>query len=172
MARVKGFILYKIYYENSLVYLGRTKQALQDRIRGHFFKKPMHRSIDINLVTKIEYAEFSTEADMYLYEIYYINTLKPPLNVDDKARDGITVTLPDVEFREFTTKLWDGWKEEINKQNANRQNKWDRHYDLSEELRILRSRHRMGEISESEFVARYDSISEENEELRKYLYGR
>lgn len=70
MSKIQGFILYRIWYGDVLVYLGRTKQPLQSRIHGHLFKKPMHRSISINLVTKIEYAEFRTEADMNLYEIY------------------------------------------------------------------------------------------------------
>ena len=73
----------------------------------------MHRSISINLVTKIEYAEFSTEADMNLYEIYFINLWKPPLNIDDKCKDNLTVSLPDVEWKTFTTHLWDKWKNEI-----------------------------------------------------------
>lgn len=44
--------LYKIYYDDVLVYLGRTKQPLQTRLRGHFFKKPMHRVIDIQQVSR------------------------------------------------------------------------------------------------------------------------
>ena len=79
--------LYKIYYENGtdnvLVYLGRTNQKLKNRLRCHFFKKPIVRVLDLKQVSKIEYAEFYTEADMFLYEIYYINKFKPPLNVDD-----------------------------------------------------------------------------------------
>ena len=63
----KNFVLYRIYYGENIVYIGRTKQPLQDRIRGHMFKKPMQRSISIDNVSKIEYAEFQTEADMNLY---------------------------------------------------------------------------------------------------------
>ena len=113
MSKIQGFILYRIWYGDVLVYLGRTKQPLQSRIHGHLFKKPMQRSISINLVTKIEYAEFQTEADMNLYEIYFINLWKPPLNIDDKCKDELTVHLPDVEWQIFTTPLWDKWKREI-----------------------------------------------------------
>jgi hypothetical protein len=113
----KTYTLYKIYYDDNLVYLGRTKQPLQDRIRGHLFKKPMHKVIDINLVSKIEYAEFKTEADMYLYEIYFINKYKPAFNCDDKAKDKLTVELPDVEFKIFTTPLWGKWQNEIKKKD-------------------------------------------------------
>ena len=113
MSKIQGFRLYRIWYGDVLVYLGRTKQPLQSRIHGHLFKKPMQRSISINLVTKIEYAEFQTEADMNLYEIYFINLWKPPLNIDDKCKDELTVHLPDVEWQIFTTPLWDKWKREI-----------------------------------------------------------
>ena len=65
------------------------------------FKKRLHKAIDIFSVTRIESAQFQTCADMYLYEIYYINTLHPMLNRDDAAPDELTVTLPEVPFIEF-----------------------------------------------------------------------
>ncbi|WP_394910524.1 hypothetical protein [uncultured Robinsoniella sp.] len=113
MASPQGFILYRIWYKDCLVYLGRTKQPLQARIRGHKFAKPMHRSIDIQNVTKIEYSKFETEADMNLFEIYYINLWKPPLNVDDKARDNLTISLPNSEWCEFTPSNWDEWRKQL-----------------------------------------------------------
>jgi excinuclease UvrABC nuclease subunit len=114
---MKGYILYKIYYGDLLVYLGRTKQDLQQRIRGHFLAKPMHKKIDIFNTSKIEYAEFKTEADMYLYEVYYINKFHPPLNVDDRAKDNLTVELPEVEWNEFKCKLMDKWKSLLSKED-------------------------------------------------------
>jgi len=121
---IKGYILYKIYYDDMLVYLGRTKQDLQQRIRGHFFAKPMHRKVDIYNTTKIEYAELKTEADLYLYEVYYINKFHPPLNVDDRAKDSLTVELPEIEWKIFDCKLVDKWKalipKEENKEIYNR----------------------------------------------------
>ena len=113
MASPKGFILYRIWYGDHLAYLGRTKQPLQARIRGHMFNKPMHRAIDIHNVTKIEYAMLQTEADMNLYEIYFINLWKPPLNVDDKARDGLTIMLPELQWTEFIPSRWDDWKTQL-----------------------------------------------------------
>lgn len=117
MKSPQGFILYRIWYGNCLAYLGRTKQPLQARLRGHMFAKPMHRAINIHNVTRIEYAEFQTEADMNLYEIYFINLWKPPLNVDDKARDELSITLPDCEWKEFIPKNWEDWKKSIDKDN-------------------------------------------------------
>lgn len=116
MASPKGFILYRIYYGDVLVYLGRTKQPLQARIHGHMFQKPMHRAIDINNVTKIEYTKLSTEADMNLYEIYFINLWKPPLNIDDKAKDNLTISLPELEWEEFIPVHWEEWKQQLKTQ--------------------------------------------------------
>lgn len=117
---IKGNLLYKIYYRgpngsnsDGLVYIGRTRQALNTRLRGHFFKKPMHRMIDIFQVSKIEYAAFNTVADMYLYEIYFINKEKPPLNRDDKADDILTVELPPVKWKQHDCHLMEKWKAEI-----------------------------------------------------------
>lgn len=77
------------------------------------FAKPMHRAIDIHNVTKIEYTMLSTEADMNLYEIYFINLYKPPLNVDDKAKDNLTIVLPDLEWTEFVPSKWEEWKSQL-----------------------------------------------------------
>lgn len=117
MASPKGFILYRIWYENHLVYVGRTKQPLQSRIRGHMFNKPMHRAINIHNVTKIEYTELQTEADMNLYEIYFINLWKPPLNVDDKAKDDLTITLSELVWKQFVPKNWEDWKLQLKSQD-------------------------------------------------------
>lgn len=113
MASPKGFILYRIYYGDHIVYVGRTKQPLQTRIHGHMFAAPMHRSIDIHNVSKIEYAMLPTEADMNLYEIYLINLWKPELNVDDKARYQLTVRLDDLEWFEFIPANWDKWLQQL-----------------------------------------------------------
>ena len=123
MASPKGFILYRIWYGNRLAYLGRTKQPLQARIHGHMFAAPMHKVIDIHNVTRIDYTTLKTAADMYLYEIYFINLWKPPLNVDDKTKDDLTITLPALEWTEFVPVNWERWKEELKVQDMI---KWNR----------------------------------------------
>lgn len=151
MANPKGYILYRIWYGDSLVYLGRTKQPLQSRIHGHLFKKPMHRSINIELVTKIEYTEFQTESDMNLYEIYFINLWKPTLNVDDKCKDDLSVRLPDVEWKVFITHLWDKWKNEIHViDDAYRmkQNEKTARFEID---RLMRKKWHDGEITEDAY---------------------
>jgi len=78
----------------------------------------MHREIDAESVTRIEYAEVATEADMYVYEVYLINELKPILNQDDKSYDKLTIALPLIEFRQYECRLMDKWKMELARQNS------------------------------------------------------
>lgn len=146
-----GYTLYRIYYDDVIVYLGRTMQPLRSRIRGHLFKKPMHRAISIDQVSKIEYATFQSEADMFLYEIYYINLWKPALNRDDKAPDALSVSLPDVSWQLFSTHLWEKWKNEIAAMDAADEERRRRKSKAIEEDRCMRQKRRNGEITESEY---------------------
>lgn len=170
MSASKTHTLYKIYYGDTLVYLGRTNQPLQTRLRGHFFKKPMHRTIDINQVSRIEYAEFPTEADMFLYEIYLINLLKPTFNVDDRAQDNLTIALPEKVFKEFECSLMDKWKSELKAQENEWQNLKDEYYSIPEKISILRMQYKSGEISEEEFLDQKDKFKERENELHKKIY--
>lgn len=147
----KGYILYRIWYGDNLVYLGRTKQPLQSRIHGHLFKKHMHRSINIDLVTKIEYAEFQSESDMNLYEIYFINLWKPTLNIDDKCKDDLSIRLPEVEWKIFVTHLWDKWKKEINTIDDAYKMKRNEKTAKAEIDRLMRKKWHDGEITEDAY---------------------
>ena len=168
--KVQGFIVYRIYYDEHIVYVGRTKQLLQSRIRGHLFNKPMHRTIDINHVSKIEYAELGSEADMNLYEIYYILKLHPPLNVDDKASDSLSVTLPDLEWKEFTTHLWEGWRQEIQRHDSEIDRLQKRFCEIPQEMAVLRGLRRTGEVTEFEFEEKLGALVKESDSVRKALY--
>lgn len=149
------FTLYKIYSENCLLYIGRTKQPLQTRLHSHFFKKPMVREINIEAVTKIEAASFPTEADMYLYEIYYINKFKPPLNRDDKARDELTISLPEVQFQEFHCPLMKVWREKIRDTDA----QYEENRRLKNELEMEKN------DKHKEIFSREDISTEEKQAL-------
>ena len=167
---VQGFLLYRIWYGDYLVYVGRTKQPLQDRIRGHLFAKPMHRILSIQQITKIEYASFQTEADMNLYEIYFILLWHPTLNVDDKTRDFPTVELPPVEWSEFETPLWEKWRSEIVYGLSETERKSLRLKELHQMEHIVRSSYRQGEIPEYDMRFQIDAIKEERSALRRDLY--
>lgn len=136
MSKIQGFILYRIWYGDVLVYLGRTKQPLQSRIHGHLFKKPMQRSISINLVTKIEYA--------------------------DKCKDELTVHLPDVEWQIFTTPLWDKWKREIAAVDKEYQMRRQEKAAKLEMDRIMRRKWHSREITEEEYYKYLDCGEGEN----------
>lgn len=168
---IQGFILYKIFYGTTLVYLGRTKQPLANRLRGHFFQKPMHRVIDINLVTAIQYARFRTEADMNLYEIYFILTLHPPLNVDDKTQDYPTVTLPEVEWMNYDPPLMEKWRKEI----GERMTRYDKIRLLQSAILMeqdnLRRQRRSGLVDEETYWSRREELLQESRQLAKELHG-
>ena len=116
-------IIYRIWYSRKpttddsdtefIAYIGRTKNDLTQRLRNHFFKHLFQRMIEIGAVSHIDYAEFQTVADMYVAEIILINEYKPPLNVDDKARDKLTlpIALPHLEWTVWMKPhLMEKWK--------------------------------------------------------------
>jgi hypothetical protein len=115
-------VVYRVWYDSPdgpyISYIGRTRQDLTQRIRGHFYKRVMHKALEIESAVKIDYTEFATVADMYVAEIVLINTFKPPLNSDDKAPDELT--LP-ISFDHLEWKVWDKpalttkWREELDR---------------------------------------------------------
>lgn len=131
----------------------------------------MHRILNIDLISKVEFHEFNSEADMNLYEIYYILLLHPVFNVDDKTKDYPTVRLPEVEFTTATFKKWEEWKELIHQKEADGETKSIRRRELMENLRIIRSLWHTGEISEEEYYARRDAMNAEIDQLSKDLSG-
>lgn len=169
--------LYKIYYENGtdnvLVYLGRTNQKLKDRLRCHFFKKPIVRVLDLKQVSKIEYAEFYTEADMFLYEIYYINKFKPPLNVDDVAKDNLTVALPEVPFTEYNDPIIDKWRKDLFAKSLQEVEMEHKLKVIMEELSSLRKQYHMDtNMTENDYYNKKESLEKEYKEIHKKLYGK
>lgn len=168
--KVQGFVVYRIYYGDEIVYVGRTKQPLQNRIRGHVFGKAMHRKIDIEHVSKIEYAMLTSEADMNLYEIYYILKLHPPLNVDDNATDSLSVSLPELSWLPFETPLWEKWKNQI----LNKRNDYEklliRYYSIPKEISDIRAAHICGVLSQEEFDEKWTELHYLREELRIALH--
>jgi hypothetical protein len=48
---------------------------------------------------------------MNLYEVYEICRGKPIINRDDKPSGSLTVSLPDLDWREFESPLLDEWRE-------------------------------------------------------------
>jgi len=162
----KGHILYRIFYDDDLVYLGRTNQPLNTRLRGHFINRPMQRKLECNSVTKIEYINFSAEADMNLYEIYFINKYKPPLNCDDKARDDLTVSLPEPEWVDHWPDRMSIWLQELKERDA-RIEKISRAQIriCAEGLPTLRKNYHDGKITEEQYCHKRERIQNRQREL-------
>lgn len=107
-----NYILYKIYYGDELVYIGRTKQDLQKRLRQHFFDgNAIVKKLDILQTTKIEYCLCPTEADMIVLEVYLIAKYRPRINKDDKPKDELTIYLDEPRFYPYWLPIIDKWKE-------------------------------------------------------------
>lgn len=160
-------ILYRVFYGEKIIYVGRTSQPLQTRLHGHLFKAPMMRTFNINLISKIEYTELPTEADMFLYEIYYINKWKPALNVDDKAHDDLTLSLPELTWAEFQTPLMTKWKEQLAEKDAKQKEHMDRKENLRKKRSQLRKDFKAGRMSEDEYyeaLEKLENAAQENED--------
>lgn len=112
------FVIYKIYYlENnieSLVYIGKSTQLLHKRLYQHFHVKNNTKKtpkLNIQLVSKIEYAEIENESDWNIQEIYLINKFSPKLNIDCKAKNNqMTIELEELKFFTFHNYLLTEWK--------------------------------------------------------------
>ena len=115
-------VIYRIWYtrqptaEDSstefLAYIGRTQNDLTQRIRQHFMGHPFQKKLDIRGVSHIDYTSFQSVADMYVAEIILINQYKPPMNVDDKAQDELTlpIELPPIGWSLWTKpQLMEKW---------------------------------------------------------------
>lgn len=112
----KQYIIYLIFTKNQygelyLSYLGRTSQPLINRLRDHMNNHGLAKKLNVNIIDSIKYAICDTQADMYLYEIYYINLWKPLLNSDDKAKDNLTISIDELEWIDYWNPLLDKWKD-------------------------------------------------------------
>lgn len=166
---IKKHIVYRIYYGDQIVYVGRTNQPLQNRIRGHLFAKPMHRVLSIDQISKVDFAEFNAEADMNLYEIYYILLIHPPLNVDDKTKDFPTIRLPEVKFKTAEFKNWNKWKTQLKELEETENRARKRKREIPELLHILRSNYHMGEMTEDKYYKEKESLEKELKELNAQI---
>jgi len=158
---MKQFLLYRIYYDFGIAYVGQTAQPLKRRLHGHFFAKPMMRKIDPRHVVRIEYAICKSRADMKLYEIYYIEKLKPPLNFADKNRDKLSVTLPDIPFLPFDRDLLSKWCAEIEEREQKEAAARNRKEEIAVEKIELRRQFHKGAYTEDEYFNKLEALEVE-----------
>ena len=159
---MKAYTIYKIYYGEELVYIGKTGMQLNQRLRTHFFKTPMVRMIDITQVSKIEHASMS-QADMIVMELYLINKCKPIMNAANKARDELSFEIQEPIFELYECELMGKW--------ANKIEDNDRHYaaekvrkkEREKERLALRVKRREGEITEDEYWDQYEELEQQED---------
>lgn len=73
------------------------------------------------------------------------------MNIDDKCKDHLTVSLPEVQWTEFETPLWEKWKEEIKKNDDQYTMKIQEKAAAKELVRIMRKKWHNGEITEEDY---------------------
>lgn len=100
---MKTFILYRIWYGNLISYVGQTIQTLEQRTRQHFL---YDCDLDLKATTKIEYAILNSQADLNVYEIYYMNKYKSFENRNGYAEDKLSIELPDLKWELFDEKVF------------------------------------------------------------------
>lgn len=161
MGNEKQYIIYKVYYGDILAYIGQTAQQINRRLHKHFFAASHIRKIDPRAVTKVEVAVCLTRADMNVYEKYYIELLKPPLNSLEKDTDLLTIRLPDLDFCAVDIPLMDKWRAKIaekeNEESLQKKANHERFIALQE----LKRKRRCGEISEDEYDIMRDALFNE-----------
>lgn len=102
---------YYVYrFLNSLrevVYVGKTRQPLEDRIHRHFGSGGHLQKAQLATVTKVEFLELKSRVEMDIVELYYINLWRPIFNTQAKYEEEFSLDNREgdcwVEF-EFTVK--------------------------------------------------------------------
>jgi hypothetical protein len=87
-----------------IVYIGKTMQAIENRMKQHFTGKGYLKKWTESIET-IEFAVCTTMADQNVYEVWYIGKLQPKYNAEYRTTDIVTVSLPELAFSE-----WTGWQ--------------------------------------------------------------
>ena len=108
-------IVYRIFYGERCVYVGRTSRPLSRMLEVHFLSQKKGRAVrlDVTKVTRIEYFLCKTKADMWLYQMYWIHLLHPAFN-KSCADDEPTIALPNRVWMEYRPYLMDKWRMEKN----------------------------------------------------------
>lgn len=111
--RYNNYKVFRIWYDNEVVYVGYTSQALATVLRRHFLKpNKQFMPIDIRKVTQIDMQIHKSRADAMLYAVYYRNKWKPRLNGGYWESDRLSINLPKVRWRVYRSRLMDQWREQ------------------------------------------------------------
>lgn len=90
--------IYKYVNNGNIIYIGRTKSSLRNRINAHRREKKFQSYL---LNSKVYYFSCKSPADANIYEKYLINKYKPVLNAVDKYDEEITICINEPEWKEY-----------------------------------------------------------------------
>lgn len=89
------YFIYKFYdKEDKLLYVGESIN-IPNRMSAHLSENSWKKKE----IKKILYAKCKTKTDMDLYEVFYINKLKPKYNIQHLNDDAPSFELPELEFK-------------------------------------------------------------------------
>ena len=92
------YYIYLYYCDNDLLYVGKTINS------GQRFKSHKSSSFWFKKATHIHIGKCSTESDMNIYELYYINKLTPKFNIASVTNSKPSFILPELDFKIYTIK--------------------------------------------------------------------
>ncbi len=93
---MEKFYIYRYFnHKNQVIYVGLTARPLKQRVKEHSAEQ---LQADTH---HIDFATVSSEADMRMYELYYINKYRPKYNKRDLYFDGHSVKLPELIFQPY-----------------------------------------------------------------------
>ena len=97
---MKNYYIYLYFLNGELVYVGKTVDLYRRYIE--------HRndySHDFRYIDKVAIAKCNTEIDMDIYEIYYINKLRPKWNIRQASKGIPTIQINNpLNFKEYNIK--------------------------------------------------------------------
>ena len=98
----KTNIIYRYFNKhNEVIYVGLTARPLNKRVKEH------QAELLQTETDHIDFAEVKSEADMRMYELYYINKYRPKYNKRDLYFDGHNLQLPELIFIPYIEKNTD-----------------------------------------------------------------
>lgn len=107
--------------EDKIIYVGKTKNGMDSRMKIHFSKNGHLDSTCYKEVNTIEYIKLNSQIDMDIKELYYINKYKPKYNTISKYDSNNTcIDLSEDEWLVY----------QLNKDKSKRKSKW---IDLNDE---------------------------------------
>jgi hypothetical protein len=153
----KQSIVYKLYNNNELLYIGITIHIKQ-RLEEHKLSKKWYVDID-----KIYVSEKLTRNEVKIYEIYYITKEKPKYNSYFTDSGDVNITLPELTFNEYIkpTKVFKQLKSKLEKNIIN---------SVEGELKMVGdNKHIYNIILEKEVKKQIDEVAKNQERSSSWL---